>query len=68
MTVKATVNGERHDVAAGSTVADLLATLGVANAGIAVAVNACVVRRAAFGDYHLCDGDAVEIVRAVAGG
>ncbi len=65
----ATINGESRDLADGATLEALLRVLGLdAATGIAVAVNARVVRRAAFGDHTLRDGDAVEIIRAVAGG
>ncbi|GAC1444738.1 MAG: hypothetical protein PVSMB8_07500 [Vulcanimicrobiaceae bacterium] len=65
----ATINGERRTLPGETTLAALLATLGLdAATGIAVAVNARVVRRAAFAEHTLCDGDAVEIIRAVAGG
>jgi sulfur carrier protein len=66
--VDATVNGERRELVDGTTVARLLSELGVASAGIAVAVNERVVRRGAFESHALCEGDAVEIIRAVAGG
>ena len=64
----ATVNGKPTELADGTTVARLLLELGVPSAGIAVAVNERVVRRGAFESHALCDGDAVEIIRAVAGG
>jgi sulfur carrier protein len=66
--VTATINGERKDLPNGTTLAALLDSLGVPAAGIAVAVNASVVRRAAFDSHALADGDSVEIIRAVAGG
>lgn len=66
--VETTVNGERRKLPDGVTVAALLADLGVAPVGIAVAVNERVVRRAAFESHALREGDAVEIIRAVAGG
>jgi sulfur carrier protein len=66
--VDATVNGKPTELADGTTVARLLSELGVTAAGIAVAVNERVVRRGAFESHALCDGDAVEIIRAVAGG
>ncbi len=63
------VNGEPKELGDGTTVAALLGDLGVAGAaGIAVAVNERVVRRAAFGEHALHEGDSVEIIRAVAGG
>jgi sulfur carrier protein len=66
--VNATINGERRALAEGITVAELLRDLDVATTGIAIAVNECVVRRSAFASHALADGDAVEIIRAVAGG
>jgi sulfur carrier protein len=66
--VDTTVNGERRKLPDGATVAALLAELGVAPAGIAVAVNERVVRRGSFESHALREGDAVEIIRAVAGG
>jgi thiamine biosynthesis protein ThiS len=66
--VKATVNGEARILDLGTTVGRLLRELGVREGGIAVAVNDRVVRKSAFDDVALQDGDAVEIIRAVAGG
>jgi len=66
--MKVSVNGELREVADGSTVASLLAELQAPGAGIAVARNDAVVRRAAFGSEKLDEGDRVEIIRAVAGG
>ncbi|MBD5657431.1 MAG: sulfur carrier protein ThiS [Candidatus Eremiobacteraeota bacterium] len=66
--MNATVNGERRAISEGTTIADLLGGLNIDRAGIAVAVNERIVRRAAFEEHALCDGDAVEIIRAVAGG
>jgi sulfur carrier protein len=66
--VNATINGERRTLADGITVEELLRDLAVPATGIAIAVNACVVRRSAFASRALAEGDAVEIIRAVAGG
>ncbi len=67
--MNATVNGTPREVADGATVSHLLRELGVdAPAGIAVAVNSRVVRRGAFEEHRLCDGDEIEIIRAVSGG
>lgn len=62
------MNGERREFADGTTIAALLDDLGIERAGIAIAVNERVVRRASFDEHALLDGDAVEIIRAVAGG
>ena len=64
----ATINGERREVSDGTTVAALLRSLGLPGEGVAVAVNGEVVRRAAAERMALCDGDVVEIIKAVAGG
>lgn len=65
----ALVNGAAREVPEGATVGLLLRELGVeARTGIAVAVNARVVRRGAFEEHRLSDGDEIEIIRAVSGG
>ncbi len=64
----ATINGETRTVRDGSTVAELLAELELGTEGIAVAVGGQVVRRATYTEVALRDGDAIEIIRAVAGG
>ncbi len=66
--MRTTINGEQRELAEGTTLGGLLSELGVETTGIAVAVNDAVVRRAALQDHALRDGDAVEIIRAVAGG
>lgn len=62
-----TVNGEHIDWAAGTSVGDLVATLGLPDRGIAVAVDGAVVPR---GRWHtaVSDGAVVEVVTAVQGG
>ena len=66
--MRVTVNGIERDVRDGATIADLLALLGVAPDGIAVACNDRVVRRALYGEHRVGQGDRVEIIKAVAGG
>lgn len=66
--VKLTVNGEEKRLEGVATVADLLNGLGLEPTGIAVAVNMEIVRRGAYGETRLKEGDEVEIVRAVGGG
>ncbi|MGD0967082.1 MAG: sulfur carrier protein ThiS [Candidatus Aquilonibacter sp.] len=66
--MKATINGEARELPSGITVATLLEQLGVASSGIAVAKNERVVRRAEYESSTIADGDAVEIIKAVAGG
>ena len=67
--MKSVVNGALREVAEGTTVAHLLRELGLeAPTGIAVAVNSSVVRRGAFEEHRLREGDEIEIIRAVSGG
>jgi sulfur carrier protein len=66
--MNATVNGEPRMLPDGATLHDLLCALQLPSTGIAIAVNEQVVRRASFASHTLTDGDAVEIIRAVAGG
>jgi len=62
------VNGEPRAMDAGTTVADLVATLGLGPRRIAVEVNRAVVPRGEYGVTALRDGDAVEIIHFVGGG
>jgi thiamine biosynthesis protein ThiS len=62
------VNDEPRRVAAGTTVADLVATLGLGPRRIAVEVNRAIVPRAEYGATPLHDGDTVEIIHFVGGG
>lgn len=51
-----------------ATVAELLESRGVRATGVAVAVNDRVVRKAAWGDTRLNEGDKVMVITAVCGG
>jgi thiamine biosynthesis protein ThiS len=66
--VKATINGESHELPDGITVAALLEEVGAPRSGIAVARNERVVRRAEYETQQIADGDTIEIIKAVAGG
>ncbi len=66
--MKTTVNGKTQELPDGTTVAALLELLGAPRAGIAVARNDRVVRRADYEAHALVDGDKIEIIKAVAGG
>ncbi|MFI1099932.1 sulfur carrier protein ThiS [Streptomyces melanogenes] len=71
MTVSSTtvsVNGEMRDLAAGTTLDVLVATLTPAPAGVAAAVNETVVPRGEWPRTTLGDGDRVEVLTAVQGG
>jgi sulfur carrier protein len=66
--VKASINGEQHELPEGLTVAQLLARVRAPERGVAVAKNDRVVRRSAFEQERVNEGDRIEIIRAVAGG
>jgi sulfur carrier protein len=68
VSMRVTVNGKEHVVAASATVAALLGTLALRSDGIAVALNDDVVPRAEHATRTLNDGDRLEIIVAVAGG
>ena len=62
------VNGEARRVPGTSTLAALVAELGLGERRIAVAVNREVVPRSRFASHALAAGDRVEILQAVGGG
>ncbi|MFK4068000.1 sulfur carrier protein ThiS [Streptomyces sp. NPDC029674] len=62
------VNGEARDVASGTTLEAVVATLSSAHSGVAAAVNETVVPRAQWPTTTLAEGDRVEILTAVQGG
>ncbi|MEV0437470.1 sulfur carrier protein ThiS [Streptomyces spectabilis] len=62
------VNGEAHDVAAGTTLDAVVAELTAAPSGVAAALNETVVPRAQWATTALRDGDRVEVLTAVQGG
>ena len=63
-----TLNGDPRRVAAGSSVADLLASLNLPAEKVAVERNLAIVPRSTFADVVLAEGDALEIVHFVGGG
>jgi thiazole synthase len=63
-----TVNGEPRRMAAGSSVADLVADIGLNPAKVAVERNAIIVPRSTLAQVALADGDQLEIVHFVGGG
>ena len=62
------VNGERREVADGTTVSALLRELEVTQPHVAVEVNLEVVPRARHAATTLRDGDRLEVVTLVGGG
>lgn len=67
-TIEIHVNGEAAEVAAGATVASLVAERGLAPEQVAVEVNRAIVPRAEHAAAALAAGDRVEIVTLVGGG
>jgi sulfur carrier protein len=68
--IRLQVNGAVEEVPAGTTIEGLLTRLGLGPTprGVAVAVGDEVVRRGAWPERALTEGDRVEIVTAVQGG
>ena len=62
------INGERRQVAAGATVAELLADLGLQGKKIAVEKNGDIVPKSQHSSETVAPGDSLEIVAAVGGG
>ncbi len=63
-----TVNGAARELTPGTTLAQVVAELTSAAAGVAVAVNDTVVPRGAWTATVLADHDRVEVLTAVQGG
>jgi thiamine biosynthesis protein ThiS len=66
--IHVSVNGEPRELAAGTTVAELLRVLSIREGRVAVEVNLDVVRREQRESRVLADGDRIEIVSFVGGG
>ncbi len=66
--MKITVNGKERDVAAGTTVAQLVAELNLKTDRIATERNLAVVPKASYAQTALLEGDKLEIVTFVGGG
>ncbi len=62
------LNGDPHRMAAGDTVASLVAALGLEPAKVAVERNLEIVPRSGYGATALSAGDRIEIVHFVGGG
>jgi sulfur carrier protein len=66
--MRVTINGAANDLAAGTSVNDVVTELGRGRSGMAVAVNDEVVPRSRWSAVELVDGDRVEILTAAQGG
>lgn len=67
-TITVTVNGEQQQLAAGATVADLVATMDLQGRRVAVERNLEIVPKAEHAATPLQAGDVLEIVHAIGGG
>jgi len=67
-TIEIELNGRRREVAAGSTVADLVLELGLRPGMVAVEVNQVLVPREGRATSRLGPGDRVELVTIMGGG
>jgi len=63
-----TLNGERREIAPGTTLAGLVATLGGDPRGIAIERNREIVPKTLHADTVLEEGDELEVVQFVGGG
>ena len=63
-----TINGEQKAMSGVSTVAALVAQLGLDARKVAVEHNLEIVPRSAYGQTALADGDRIEIVHFIGGG
>ena len=66
--IRLAVNGEARALAPGSTVATLLAGLGLPPGKVAVERNEAIVPRSTYGSVRLEAGDQLEIVHFIGGG
>ena len=65
--MKLVLNGEDREVVS-TTVSALIEEIGLANTRVAVELNRTIVRRAAWPETPVKDGDTIEIVHFVGGG
>lgn len=63
-----TLNGDKRELAAPLTVAQLLSQLEIDGRRVAVELNLAVVKKAAYDSSVIKEGDEVEIVNFVGGG
>jgi len=71
MALKVTINGQSRvfeELAAGASVVDLVAALGLKGDRVALELNGEIASRMAWGETKLADGDKVEVVHFVGGG
>lgn len=62
------LNGAGHEMAEGTTIAELVSTLELSGRRIAIEVNGRVIPASEHEQYTLDDGDQVELISAIGGG
>ena len=68
MTIHVTINGERRALEEGTTVSQMLESLGIVSERVVVEVNLTILKRAQLSGTRLNESDQVEIVHFVGGG
>lgn len=66
--IRITLNGEPRTAAAGTSIAALVASIGLDPAKVAVERNRAIVPRSTLAEVMLAEGDELEIVHFVGGG
>jgi thiamine biosynthesis protein ThiS len=66
--IAATVNGERMELAGGTSLAGLIDLIGLDTRKVAVELNREIVPRSTYANVTLGDGDVLEIVHFIGGG
>ncbi|MFL1456461.1 sulfur carrier protein ThiS [Marinobacter sp. GN3S48] len=62
------VNGDGIELPPQATIADLIEHMALAGKRLAVEVNEDIVPRSQHPEFHLNDGDRIEVVHAIGGG
>ena len=63
-----TINGEKKEIANGSTIADILRELGIEDKVMAVAVNMQIVEKEEWESFQPKEGDKIEFLGFTGGG
>jgi sulfur carrier protein len=66
--MKIVLNGREENVASDATLADLVASAGLAGKRVAIEVNREIVSRSDYSARLLAAGDRIEVVHAIGGG
>ena len=66
--MQAFINGEAKTLPESSTIAELMAQLGLSERKVAIELNLTIVPRSQYGETALSEGDKIEIVQFIGGG